>query len=101
MDRSILRPISRRQPLHDRWSLRCAPHLAFHVKVALVALACVLGLGLGIGSAVLGHLIQGPSRDSSVRRVALEDFHLILQRQAQACTEERKAAADPEPSPAP
>jgi hypothetical protein len=60
--------------------------LAVRLKVAVIAAACVLGVALGFASASLGPRLIG-SHKSGARTVSLEDFQVILQRQAEVAAE--------------
>jgi hypothetical protein len=63
------------------------PVKARRLKAAVLAVSCVLGIGLGIGSAAFGHYMVPGSKSHTApeaRQVSIEAFETVLQSHAEA-----------------
>ena len=67
--------------------------LVVRLKVAVLGAACVLGVVLGFASAALGPRLLGPHKTIG-RTVTLENFQVILQRQAEVAAEGTQVSKD-------
>jgi hypothetical protein len=67
--------------------------LGVRLKMAVLGAACVFGVALGFASAALGPRLFGPNKTIG-RTVTLENFQVILQRQAEVAAEGVSAPAN-------
>ncbi len=73
-----------RSPVSSTTSPLSREELARRLKVLVVAAACVLGAGLGIGSAAMSQVIFASGGPEAGRRVTVDEFQGLLGVQAEA-----------------